>query len=109
MRRLLSFVSIVIVLFIVGMAPAAAQQADLEGVLKRFGELYEAGNYPAALVEAPQVDDLNAMLRQLNELLAAGGYSAALIEAQKHEGGTKARFGANGPNYAMALSILASV
>ena len=47
-------------------APAAAQQSDLNAILKRFEELYAAGNYPAALVEA-----------------------------QKFEAGVKARFGVN--------------
>src|SRR6266446_2462747 len=62
------------------MAPAAAQQGDLDASLRRFNELYAAGNYPAALVEA-----------------------------QKLEAGVKARFGINHANYGLALHNLAIV
>ena len=62
------------------MAPAAAQQGDLGATLRRFNELYAAGNYPAALVEA-----------------------------QKLEAGVKARFGVNHANYGVALDNLARV
>ena len=65
---------------LIAMAPAAAQQGDLNAILKRFNELYAAGNYPAALVEA-----------------------------QKLEAVVKARFGVNHGNYGFALNNLAIV
>ena len=65
---------------LIAMAPAAAQQGDLNAILKRFSELYAAGNYPAALVEA-----------------------------QKLEARVKARFGVNHANYGIALNNLAVV
>ena len=65
---------------LIAMAPAAAQQGDLNAILKQFSELYAAGNYPAALVEA-----------------------------QKLEARVKARFGVNHGNYGIALNNLASV
>jgi CHAT domain-containing protein/Tfp pilus assembly protein PilF len=68
-------------LFMVGIiAPANAQLADPNTILKRFGEFYEAGDY-----------------------------SAALVEAQKLEAVVKARFGVNGANYGIALNTLAVV
>jgi tetratricopeptide (TPR) repeat protein len=65
---------------IIAVAPAAAQRGDLNAILKRTDELYRAGNYPAAL-----------------------------IEAQKFETGMKALFGTNHANYAIALNKLADV
>src|ERR1700732_2831982 len=56
-----------------------------------------------------QQGDLDAIYKRLNELFAAGNYSAALVEAQKFEAGVKARFGSNNANYAVALSRLAGV
>jgi hypothetical protein len=32
---------------VICMAPAVAQQGDLNAILKRFNELFQAGNYPA--------------------------------------------------------------
>jgi CHAT domain-containing protein/tetratricopeptide (TPR) repeat protein len=61
------------------MAPAGAQQGDLNAIIKRFNELYSAGNY-----------------------------SAALVEAQKYEAVVKARFGTSDRRYAAALRTLAS-
>jgi hypothetical protein len=40
-----------------------------------------------------QQDDLNAIQTRINELYAAGNYAAALVEAQKLEAGIRARFG----------------
>src|SRR5262245_41507964 len=84
MRRLVSLFSILFVLVGIGtlttLTLAAAQQADLNAVWKRFNELYTAGNYPAALVEA-----------------------------QKLEAGVKARLGTDHANYAIALGALAIV
>ena len=37
---------------VIAMTPAAAQQGDLNAILRRFNELVEAGNYPAALMQA---------------------------------------------------------
>jgi tetratricopeptide (TPR) repeat protein len=65
---------------VIVIAPAAAQQGDLNAIFKRFNELYAAGNYPAALVEA-----------------------------QKFEAVVKARFGVNHSNYGSALNNLALV
>ena len=67
-------------IMVIAMAPAAAQQGDLDATFKRYNELYAAGNY-----------------------------AAALVEAQKFEAGVKARFGVNHANYALALSSLARV
>ena len=69
-----------IFIMVIAMAPAAAQQGDLNAINKRFSELYAAGNYPAAL-----------------------------MEAQKLEAAVKARFGVNHANYAVALYNLANV
>jgi tetratricopeptide (TPR) repeat protein len=65
---------------VIVIAPAVAQQGDLNAIFKRFNELYAAGNYPAALVEA-----------------------------QKFEAAVKARFGVNHSNYGSALNNLALV
>ena len=72
--------SVTTLLFIIAVTPAASQQGDPVAIQKRFNELYAAGNYPAALVEA-----------------------------QKLEAGFKARFGVNHANYAIALASLADV
>src|SRR5271166_915342 len=65
---------------VIAIAPAAAQQGDLNAIFKRFSELYHAGNY-----------------------------SAALVEAQKYEAAAKARFGVSHANYGGALNNLAVV
>ena len=65
---------------VIDLAPAAAQQGDLNAILRRFNELYDAGNY-----------------------------AAALVEAQKHEAGVKARFGVNNAYYGNTLYNLANV
>ena len=64
----------------IALAPAAAQKGDLEAIVKRYDQLFDAGNYPAALVEA-----------------------------QKLEAGVKARFGVNNAIYGVALRSLAHV
>jgi len=69
-----------ILLVTILIAPAMAQQGDLNAIFKRFSELYRAGDYPAAL-----------------------------IEAQKFEAVVKARFGVNHSNYGSALNNLALV
>src|SRR5271157_1916283 len=65
---------------VIAMAPAVAQQGDLNAILRRFNELNNAGNYPAALAEA-----------------------------QKFEAAVKVRFGVNHANYSIALYCLADV
>ena len=78
--RSLRVLSVTTLLFIIAVTPAASQQGDPVAIQKRFNELYAAGNYPAALVEA-----------------------------QKLEAGFKARFGVNHVSYAIALASLADV
>jgi CHAT domain-containing protein len=80
MRCRLSLVCAILVVGIFVDASAYAQQVDLGATWARFFKFFEAGNYPAALAEA-----------------------------QKYETGTKARFGAEHPNYADALNLLANV
>ena len=80
LMRCLSVLSGATLLFTSTVAAAAAQQGDLDAILRRFHELYAAGNYPAALVEA-----------------------------QKLEAGVKARFGVSNANYGIALYNLAEV
>jgi tetratricopeptide (TPR) repeat protein/CHAT domain-containing protein len=58
----------------------AAQQSYVNAIYKRFGELFEAENY-----------------------------SAALVEAERNEAGIKARFGVDHPNYGDALHWRAMV
>ena len=44
------------VFLIVVATPAAAQLAEVNAILKRYTELFDAGNYPAALVEAQKLE-----------------------------------------------------
>src|SRR5215471_6686276 len=67
-------------LMVIALAPAAAQKGDLEAIVKRYDQLFAAGNYPAALVEA-----------------------------QKLEAAVKARVGVNNAIYGLALHNLANV
>jgi CHAT domain-containing protein/tetratricopeptide (TPR) repeat protein len=67
-------------LMLVAMAPSAAQQTDLNTIYKRIGELYDAGDYPAALAEA-----------------------------ERYEAAVKARFGVNRADYGAALNNLGMV
>ena len=69
-----------IFLVVIGTTPAATQQRDLDAINKRFSDLYAAGNYAAALVEAKKVEAL-----------------------------VKSRFGAAHANYGSALYNLALV
>jgi tetratricopeptide (TPR) repeat protein len=77
---ILSILSGAMLFVLIVMAPGAAQQGDPNAMLRRFNELNDAGNYPAALVEA-----------------------------QKFEAAVKARFGEKHANYARALINLAVV
>jgi len=54
-----------------------------------------------------QQGDPNANYKQLQKLFEAGNYPAALIEAQRGEAAAKARFGTNHASYAAAVSWLA--
>ena len=58
---------------------------------------------------AAQQSDLNAILKRSRELHAVGSYSAALAEAEILEKEVKRRFGENHANYAVALNNLAIV
>lgn len=58
---------------------------------------------------AAQQVDINAIYNRLDKNLAAGDFSAALIEAQKLEAGLKARFGTEHANYAIALHSFAMI
>src|SRR5262245_35883612 len=82
MRRVqfLSALLIVVSTFLMSPPPAAGQQADLNAILKRFNQFYDAGNY-----------------------------SAALVEAQRYETTVKSRLGTNHSNYALALLNLGRV
>lgn len=65
-----------------------------------FGLMLILGFPPAPLLAQ---QELSAVLNQTNQLFGAGNYDAALIQAQKLEAGVKTR-GANHPNYEIALN-----
>jgi CHAT domain-containing protein/Tfp pilus assembly protein PilF len=77
-NALISLAAALFVALEVCVLPAAAQQGDLNGMQRRFDQLYEAGNYPAALEEA-----------------------------KKLEAGVRARSGAADANYRIAIQDLA--
>jgi hypothetical protein len=53
MNRFASFVSIIfLIVCVIGSAPAAAQQSEAAAIYKRYGEVFAAGDYAAALIEA---------------------------------------------------------
>jgi tetratricopeptide (TPR) repeat protein len=62
-----------------------------------------------AIPASAQQADIGAIYKRLYELYAAGNYAAALVEAQKYEAGIKTQFGTNHANYAAALHNLALV
>ena len=78
--RCLSVLSGATLLFTSAVAPAAAQQGDLNTILKRQTQFMDAGDF-----------------------------AAALVEAQKAEALAKARFGVTHPNYGVALFNLGSL
>ncbi|MBV9626576.1 MAG: CHAT domain-containing protein [Xanthobacteraceae bacterium] len=80
MRRRRPLACAILVLGVLMVAGARAQQIDLAAIWTRFFKFFDAGNY-----------------------------SAALVEAQSYEAGTKARFGTEHPNYADALNLIANV
>ncbi len=63
----------------------------------------------AMTAAAAQEGDLNAILRRFDQAYDAGDYAAALVQAQKWEAIVKARFGVNHSNYGSALNNLAKV
>src|SRR5437899_604532 len=67
----------IVVAILIGIRAAAAQQVDLNAIQRRFTELYLAGNY-----------------------------GAARLEAQKFEAGVRTRFGVGHRSYAVALDNL---
>src|SRR5262245_53936857 len=84
-------------------APAPAQQAR-PGTAKRVQDVRPVAQYPDTLVDAPQYE---AMLEKFGELYAAADFSAALVQAQKLEELVRTDFGASHPNYAVALVSVA--
>src|SRR5260370_10315112 len=60
--------------------PIAAQPADIVAMLQRYRAFFDAGNFPAALVEA-----------------------------QKLEATVKARYGDTNPNYGITLGLLSTI
>ena len=104
----------------VAMAPVAAQQGDLNAISKRFKELYAAGNYPAALVEAQKSRRQRRGLGSTTAITAAHSTTWPRVHSRKastpSRGALQARArdlgegaGANHPDVAMSLNNLASV
>src|SRR3989442_2795797 len=58
---------------------------------------------------AAQQDELDAMVKRHSQFMSAGNYAAALAEAQKYEAAVKARLGVNHVKYAGALVYLGNV
>jgi tetratricopeptide (TPR) repeat protein len=80
LSKTVAFVAILAALTFGALATASAQLADIKAIDKAFQDHYARGNYPTAQ-----------------------------IEAQKLERLVKARFGANHPDYAVALNKLGVV
>jgi CHAT domain-containing protein/tetratricopeptide (TPR) repeat protein len=81
MRSLLSFVwtLIIVVSTSAAMAPALAQQADREAIIKRYQDFIASGNYPAALGEAQKFGALikpNDSMNAFPLVLSAYVYTA---------------------------------
>ena len=91
--------------FIALLGAAAVTMWGCLGVLPGSIFLVVIGTTPAAT----QQGDLNAINKRFSDLYAAGNYAAALVEAQKAEALVKARFGVNHANYGVALDNLAIV
>jgi CHAT domain-containing protein/tetratricopeptide (TPR) repeat protein len=87
MRRLLSLFSIAVLIMLFELATALAQQNDLNAVLKRS----------------------QVALKRSQELGAEGNYPAALVEARNFESLIRLGYGADHPNYAIALGNVASL
>jgi tetratricopeptide (TPR) repeat protein len=78
--KTVAFVAILALTTFGALAPASAQPADIKAIDKTFQDHYAHGNYSAAQIEAQQLERL-----------------------------VKARFGADNPDYAVALNKLALV
>ena len=91
--------------FIALLGAAAVTMWGCLGVLSGSVYFVVIGATPAAT----QQGDLDAIQKQFSDLYAAGNYAAALVEAQKAEALVKARFGVNHVNYGVTLYNLALV
>ena len=78
--KTVAFVAILALLTFGALATASAQQSDIKAIDKAFQDHYARGNYPAAQIDAQQLERL-----------------------------TKARLGADHPDYAVALNKLGLV
>ena len=78
--KTVAFVAILALLTFGALATASAQSVDIKVVEKAFQDHYARGNYPAAQIDAEELERL-----------------------------VKARFGADHPYYAVALNKLAAV
>src|SRR5882757_5967695 len=77
LSKTVAFVAILAALTFGALATASAQPADIKAIDKAFQDHYARGNYPAAQIDAQQLERL-----------------------------VRARFGANHPDYAVALNKL---
>jgi tetratricopeptide (TPR) repeat protein len=91
----------------VRLAAIAARAVILRCLVVLFGAALLV--LASLVTAAAQQGDFNAALRRFGELYAARKYSAALVEAQKFESMAKARFGVNHANYGAALNNLGLV
>ena len=80
LSKTVAFVAILAALTFGALATASAQPADIKAIDKAFQDHYARGNYPAAQIDAQELERL-----------------------------VKARFGANHPYYAVALNKLGIV
>jgi tetratricopeptide (TPR) repeat protein len=80
LSKTVAFVAILAALTFGGLATASAQPADIKAIDKAFQDHYAHGNYPAAQIDAQELERL-----------------------------VKARFGADHLNYAVALNKLGIV
>src|SRR4051812_37058212 len=78
--KTVAFVAILALTTFGALATASAQPADIKAINKAFQDHYARGNYPAAQIDAQELERL-----------------------------AKARFGANHPDYAVALNKLGIV
>jgi tetratricopeptide (TPR) repeat protein len=120
--RCLIMLSGLTLFLVTDITPAATQQSDLNGSLRRFNDSYNAGNYAAALVEAQKLEagakarlgvahpDYGSALYNLGLVYAAQGKYAQAEEAYKHALEIKEKvFGAEHPKVAWTLNNLAIV
>jgi tetratricopeptide (TPR) repeat protein/CHAT domain-containing protein len=88
--------------------PEPEQLSGIESKLQS-GLPGQPGSAQAAPKPAPAQSDLDAIHKRYAQLYAAGDYGAALVEAQNYEAVVKARFGSNHLRYAYALNSLGLV